>query len=171
MYKLRNTLSRERVLRVKMKIFFFWNFLFGLSFWENTRSKISRTCHCFRFLHKNMCGNISRTITDSLIVTTTSGDTVRLQTTSINGTSKLEAQRCGPEDCQVVLFFFFSLSLSIKNTTTCALWWWWLSVLGGGVKKTRQTDKTDGRTYDKYDDAFFCDNDHAKENNNDEATN
>jgi len=32
MYKLRNTLSRERVLRVKMKIFFFWNFLFGLSF-------------------------------------------------------------------------------------------------------------------------------------------
>jgi len=112
MYKLRNTLSRERVLRVKMKIFFFWNFLFGLSFWENTRSKISRTCHCFRFLHKNMCGNISRTITDSLIVTTTSGDTVRLQTTSINGTSKLEAQRCGPEDCQVVLFFF-SLSLSL----------------------------------------------------------
>ena len=61
----------------------------------------SLACHCFGFC-KNMCGNISPTITDSLIVTTTSGDTIRLQTTSINGTSRLEAQRSGPEDCQVV---------------------------------------------------------------------
>jgi len=52
----------------------------------------------------------------------------------------------------------------------CSLMMMALCSRGGGQKD--QTDRQDGRTDDdKYDDAFFCDNDHAKENNNDEATN
>jgi hypothetical protein len=41
---------------------------------------------------------------DSLTATTTAGDTIRLHTTSINNTSRLEAKRFGPEDSQVVDF-------------------------------------------------------------------
>ncbi|CAL6332197.1 unnamed protein product [Bathycoccus prasinos] len=39
---------------------------------------------------------------DSLTVTTTSSNTIRLHTTSINNTSRLEARRFSPEDSQLV---------------------------------------------------------------------
>ena len=57
-------------------------------------------------------------IADSLIVTTTSGDTIRLQTTSINSTSRLEAQRFGPEECQVVDISFRQVTNDLLQKLT-----------------------------------------------------
>ena len=60
-------------------------------------------CHCVGFC-QNICGNINPIKEESLTATTTAGDTIRLHTTSINNTSRLEARRFGPKDSQVVDF-------------------------------------------------------------------
>ena len=62
-------------------------------------------CHCFGHC-QNMCGNINPNIEDSLTAMTTAGDTIRLHTTKINNTSRIEVQRNGPEDSQVVDFSY-----------------------------------------------------------------
>jgi len=157
-----NTLSRAQ----KMKIFF--GILVSL-FWEKRGQKSLSHMSLFRFLHKNTCGNISPTITDSLLIVTATSRWHRtsLQTTSINGTSKIRGPKIRPRRLSSSSIFFFSLSLSLSLSLLkiLSMYSLMMGLCSGGGSKRPQTDK-DGRMT-KTTTRFFVITMIAKENNDD----